>query len=104
MFLRFVIEYEFSDAFVDIRRLIGGQKGVSHLRGSECDIRVQSIRESVHFITSPNFPQMYPSNTSCTYILDGLQGDQNLEKVILQFETFNVINDLTAVATAPALT
>lgn len=47
---------------------------------------------------------MYPSNTSCTYILDGLQGDQNLEKVILQFETFNVINDLTAVATAPALT
>lgn len=31
---------------------------------------------------------MYPSNTTCTYILDGLQGDQYLEKVILNFETF----------------
>lgn len=29
----FVIEYEFSSSFVDIKRLIGGQKGVSHLRG-----------------------------------------------------------------------
>lgn len=46
----FVIEYEFSEDFVDIKRLIGGQKGVSHLRGSECDIRVQSNRETVSFL------------------------------------------------------
>lgn len=68
-----MIDYEFSESFVDIKRLIGGQKEVSHLRGSECDVRVQSKRETVHYITSPNYPQLYPVNTSCTYILDGLQ-------------------------------
>jgi hypothetical protein len=71
---------------------------VSHLRGSECDIRVQSNHETVHYITSPNFPEMYPVNTSCTYILDGLQGDQNLEKVILQFETLNIPSDLDPIS------
>lgn len=35
---------------------------------------------------------MYPPNTTCTYILDGLQGDQNLEKAILTFETFSLLN------------
>lgn len=71
---------------------------MSHLRGSECDIRVQSNHETVHYITSPNFPEMYPVNTSCTYILDGLQGDQNLEKVILQFETLNIPSDLDPIS------
>lgn len=82
----FAIDYEFSTRFVDIVRLIGPQRRISHIRGSECDIRVRSNRESVHYIQSPNFPEMFPSNTTCTYVLDGLQSDQNLEKVILHFE------------------
>jgi hypothetical protein len=89
----FVIEYEFSDRFVDVHRLTSRQKGVSHLRGSECDVRVQSNRETIHYIQSPNYPDMYPDNTTCTYILDGLQGDQNLEKVLLTFEEFAVLSD-----------
>jgi hypothetical protein len=100
----FVIEYEFSNRFVDLNRLIGSQRSISHLRGSECDIRVRSNRESVHYIHSPNvlfanckcilhsfpqqYPDMFPPNTTCTYVLDGLQSDQNLEKVLLRFETF----------------
>ena len=34
---------------------------------------------------------MYPLNTTCTYVLDGLQGEQNLEKVILTFEEFALL-------------
>ncbi|CAD5206954.1 unnamed protein product [Bursaphelenchus okinawaensis] len=95
----YLIEYEFSDNFVDIKQLLAGQRGVSYLTGSECDVRVQSNRETVHYIQSPNYPNAYPPNTTCTYILDGLQGDQNLEKVILNFENFAVIsNDDTSTA------
>lgn len=39
------------------------------------------------------YPNVYPANTTCTYIIDGLKGDQNLEKVILTFETFAVLSD-----------
>ncbi|TKR94272.1 hypothetical protein L596_008579 [Steinernema carpocapsae] len=89
----YVIEFEFSDDFVNVLELLDGQKGVSHLRGSECDVRVESNRETTHFIQSPSYPNMYTTNTTCTYILDGLQGDQNLEKVLLTFETFAVLSD-----------
>lgn len=37
------------------------------------------------------YPNIYPPNTTCTYILDGLQGDQDLEKVILGFEEFSLL-------------
>lgn len=50
----FLVEYAFSDLFVDVRQLVAGQKGVSYLTGSECDVRVQSHRESTHYIQSPN--------------------------------------------------
>ena len=86
----YVIEYEFSNRFVDVKQLIDNQKGATHLRGTECDIRVQSSRETIHYIQSPGFPNMYPPNATCTYILDGLKGDQNLEKVVLEFETFSI--------------
>ncbi|RCN43300.1 CUB domain protein [Ancylostoma caninum] len=89
----FVVEYEFSSRFVDVAQLLHGQKGVTHMRGTECDVRVESNRETTHYIYSPKYPEMYPPNTTCTYILDGLQGDQNLEKVILTFEEFAVLSD-----------
>uniref|UniRef100_A0A914XX19 CUB domain-containing protein n=1 Tax=Panagrolaimus superbus TaxID=310955 RepID=A0A914XX19_9BILA len=89
----FVIEYQFSNKFVNVRKLISNQKGVTHLRGTECDVRVQSNRETVHYIQSPNHPSLYPINTICTYIIDGLKGDQNLEQVVLRFETVNMTPD-----------
>ncbi|VDO07418.1 unnamed protein product [Haemonchus placei] len=49
----FVIEYEFSSRFVDVTQLLHGQKGVTHMRGTECDIRVESNRETSHYIYSP---------------------------------------------------
>ncbi|KAJ1358121.1 hypothetical protein KIN20_016434 [Parelaphostrongylus tenuis] len=89
----YVIEYEFSTRFVDVAQLLHGQKGVTHMRGTECDVRVESNRETSHYIYSPMYPELYPKNTTCSYILDGLQGDQNLEKVILTFEEFAVLSD-----------
>ncbi|KJH44055.1 CUB domain protein [Dictyocaulus viviparus] len=49
----FVIEYEFSSRFVDVAQLLHGQKGVTHMRGTECDVRVESNRETSHYIYSP---------------------------------------------------
>uniref|UniRef100_A0A158PCR7 Cubilin n=1 Tax=Angiostrongylus cantonensis TaxID=6313 RepID=A0A158PCR7_ANGCA len=94
----YVIEYEFSTRFVDVTQLLHGQKGVTHMRGTECDVRVESNRETSHYIYSPKYPELYPKNTTCSYILDGLQGDQNLEKVILTFEEFAVLSDDHSVA------
>jgi hypothetical protein len=38
------------------------------------------------------YPSLYPAETTCTYIVDGLQGVQNLEKVYLTFDAFNIPN------------
>uniref|UniRef100_A0A183DBQ6 CUB domain-containing protein n=1 Tax=Gongylonema pulchrum TaxID=637853 RepID=A0A183DBQ6_9BILA len=89
----YAIDYEFSNEYVDVLELMGNQKGITHLRGSECDLRVESNRETTHFIQSPKYPLMYPANTTCTFIIDGLQGEQNLEKVILTFEKFAVLTE-----------
>ncbi|CAD6184615.1 unnamed protein product [Caenorhabditis auriculariae] len=97
----FVIDYMFSKSFVDVSTMLGGQKGVTHIRGSECDVRVESNTETTHFISSPNYPEAYPANTTCTYIIDGLQGDQNLEKVLLKFESIAVLSYDTTPITGP---
>ncbi|CAJ0575268.1 unnamed protein product, partial [Mesorhabditis spiculigera] len=89
----FFLEYEISSKFVDVEQLLGGEKGVTHVRGSECDVRVESNKETTHHIHSPQYPHKYPANSTCTYILDGLQGEQNLEKVLLTFDTLAVISD-----------
>uniref|UniRef100_A0A915Q495 CUB domain-containing protein n=1 Tax=Setaria digitata TaxID=48799 RepID=A0A915Q495_9BILA len=72
------LDYEFSSRYVDVLKLMGNQLGITHLRGSECDLL---------------YPLMYPANTTCTFIIDGLQGEQNLEEVILIFEKFAVLTE-----------
>uniref|UniRef100_A0A8R1DXR6 CUB domain-containing protein n=1 Tax=Caenorhabditis japonica TaxID=281687 RepID=A0A8R1DXR6_CAEJA len=96
----FIMDYEFSSRFVKIHKLLNGQKGVTHIRGTECDVRVESNRETTHTISSPNYPEVYPANTTCTYIIHGLQGEQNLENVILTFQSIAVLSFDTALATA----
>ncbi|GMS99741.1 hypothetical protein PENTCL1PPCAC_21916, partial [Pristionchus entomophagus] len=99
----YVIEYEFSSRFVDVAALLSGERGVTHMRGTECNVRVESNRETTHFIHSPKYPDLYPANTTCTYILDGLQGDQNLEKVIVTFVEFAVISELGIMSTTGSM-
>jgi len=51
---------------------------------------------------------MFPLNTTCTYVLDGLQSDQNLEKVLLHFEAVAMssstasIENILPLSSAPA--
>uniref|UniRef100_A0A1I7VA47 CUB domain-containing protein n=1 Tax=Loa loa TaxID=7209 RepID=A0A1I7VA47_LOALO len=87
------LDYEFSNRYVNVLKLMDNQLGITHLRGSECDLLIRSNRETTHYIHSPEYPLMYPANTTCTFIIDGLQGEQNLEEVILTFEKFAVLTE-----------
>ncbi|VDK42953.1 unnamed protein product [Anisakis simplex] len=57
----YVIDYEFSNRYVDVGKLLGNQKGVTHLRGSECDVRVESNKETVHYLQSPKRNKFIPA-------------------------------------------
>ncbi|XP_067945830.1 suppressor of lurcher protein 1-like isoform X2 [Watersipora subatra] len=78
----FKAKYTFSDNFVDLGFITDG----THIRGSHCDVRVQSDLESTGVIMSPNFPGPSPSNITCFYYIDGLEDNEHLEKVVLNFE------------------
>ena len=39
---------------------------------------------------SPNYPFPYQTNVVCRYFIYGMQDEQNLERVILDFEKFNI--------------
>lgn len=51
---------------------------------------VLSEGESSGVVTSPNYPHNYPVDVSCHYYIDGLVDKQNLEKVKLLFDDFNL--------------
>ncbi|XP_031631169.1 uncharacterized protein LOC116345699 isoform X2 [Contarinia nasturtii] len=80
--------YEFSESFVklDFIRLSNGV----HIRGSECDQKILSKRESTGFVYSPNYPFPYLPKTVCRYFIYGLQDAQNLERVRLEFQMFEI--------------
>lgn len=62
-----------------------------HIRGTECDQRILSKRESNGTVYSPNYPFPYPPNIVCRYFIYGLQDAQNLERVRLEFfENFDI--------------
>jgi len=51
---------------------------------------VQSDGESSGIVASPNYPDHYPVNISCHYYIDGLVDKQNLQKVKLVFDHFDL--------------
>lgn len=119
--------YEFSESFVKLD-FIKLSNGV-HIRGSECDQKILSKRESSGFVYSPNYPFPYLPKTVCRYeiicyahlvcdphfkcktrqkkqkerknkhehfrlnyryFIYGLQDAQNLERVRLEFQMFEI--------------
>lgn len=56
----------------------------------ECDQKVLSRKESSGYVYSPNYPYIYLPNTLCKYYIYGLQDNQNLERVKLIFEMFDI--------------
>ena len=79
--------YEFSDNFVTTDFI---QSDAEHIRGTECDQTILSKRESSGMVFSPNYPFPYKPNVVCRYFIYGMQDEQNLERVILEFEKFNI--------------
>ncbi|KAF4525770.1 hypothetical protein B566_EDAN002032 [Ephemera danica] len=57
-----------------------------HIRGSECDQKILSKKESRGWVYSPNYPFPYIPKIVCRYFIYGMQDMQHLERVRLSFE------------------
>ncbi|XKL66755.1 hypothetical protein PGB90_010175 [Kerria lacca] len=80
--------FEFSEGFVKLDFI--GKNGGEHIRGTECDQKILSKKESNGFVFSPNYPFPYIPKTVCRYFIYGMQDTQNLEKVRLEFLMFDI--------------
>ncbi|CAO1427442.1 unnamed protein product [Diamesa serratosioi] len=80
--------FEFSESFVKLD-FIRENDGV-HIRGSECDQKILSKKESTGFVYSPNYPFPYVPKVVCRYFVYGMQDAQNLERVKLDFSIFDI--------------
>lgn len=63
-----------------------------HIRGSECDQKILSRKETSGFVVSPNFPFPYIPKVVCRYFIYGMQDAQHLERVRLEFLMFTIQN------------
>ncbi|KRT80064.1 CUB domain-containing protein, partial [Oryctes borbonicus] len=61
-----------------------------HIRGSECDQKILSKKESTGFVFSPNYPFPYIPKLVCRYFIYGMQDAQHLERVRLEFLRFEI--------------
>ncbi|XP_026672046.1 bone morphogenetic protein 1 isoform X2 [Ceratina calcarata] len=80
--------FEFSESFVNLH-FITSFEG-EHIRGSECDQKILSKKESSGHVVSPNFPYPYIPKVVCRYFIYGMQDSQHLERVRLDFLTFKI--------------
>ncbi|XP_063909055.1 dorsal-ventral patterning tolloid-like protein 1 isoform X4 [Zophobas morio] len=80
--------FEFSNSFtkLDFIRKNDGE----HIRGSECDQKILSKKESSGFVFSPNYPFLYVPKVVCRYFIYGMQDSQHLERVRLEFVLFEI--------------
>jgi hypothetical protein len=67
-----------------------GKNDGEHIRGTECDQKILSKKESNGTIYSPNYPFLYHTNIVCKYFIYGLQDAQHLETVKLEFDKFEI--------------
>ena len=61
-----------------------------HIRGTECDQKILSRKESSGHVFSPNYPFPYQPYIVCRYFIYGMQDSQNLERVVLSFDKFDI--------------
>lgn len=66
-----------------------------HIRGSECDQKILSKKESHGLVVSPNYPYPYIPKVVCRYFIYGMQDSQHLERVRLKFLTFKIPKNKT---------
>ncbi|XP_014468464.1 PREDICTED: dorsal-ventral patterning tolloid-like protein 1 isoform X2 [Dinoponera quadriceps] len=80
--------FEFSEGFVSLDFITNYQG--EHIRGSECDQKILSKKETSGFVVSPNYPYPYIPKVVCRYFIYGMQDSQHLERVRLEFEQFKI--------------
>ncbi|XP_025831406.1 cubilin isoform X2 [Agrilus planipennis] len=80
--------FEFSNSFTKLD-FISKNDGI-HIRGSECDQKILSKKESSGSVFSPNYPFPYMPKLVCRYFIYGLQDAQHLERVRLEFALFEI--------------
>ncbi|KAK9744250.1 CUB domain [Popillia japonica] len=80
--------FEFSNSFTKLD-FISKNDG-EHIRGSECDQKILSKKESTGFVFSPNYPFPYMPKLVCRYFIYGMQDAQHLERVRLEFLRFEI--------------
>ncbi|XP_043580060.1 cubilin isoform X1 [Bombus pyrosoma] len=85
--------FEFSESFVKLD-FITTYEG-EHIRGSECDQKILSKKESSGFVVSPNYPFPYIPKVVCRYFIYGMQDSQHLERVRLEFRQFKIPKNKT---------
>lgn len=85
--------FEFSERFIGLD-FIEKNNGELIL-GTECDQRISSKGEQhSNLLVSPNYGiGKYPSSTQCIYYLYGLNDKFNLQKIRIQFDTFDLPNN-----------
>jgi len=64
-----------------------GERILKHIRGTECDLHVQS---DGHSSTKIRSPMTYQPGVECTIVLDGMQSRRKLEHVTVTFQSFNI--------------
>ncbi|XP_069357624.1 cubilin isoform X2 [Maniola hyperantus] len=80
--------FEFSESFVKLDFI--SKHDAEHIRGSECDQKILSKKESTGFVYHPNYPFPYIPKVVCRYFIYGMQDSQNLERVRLEFQNFSI--------------
>ncbi|XP_076304820.1 suppressor of lurcher protein 1-like isoform X2 [Tachypleus tridentatus] len=80
--------FEFSESFTKLGFI--ENSGGQHIRGTECDQKVFSKGHSNGTVYSPDWSSFYHPNTVCKYYVYGLNDRQNLERVTLTFEQFDI--------------
>lgn len=82
--------FEFSDKFFDTTFIQG--PNAKHIRGSECDQRLLSLKGTTGSIVSPG-PKTNPK-AICRYIFEGLRTQLDYEKILLKFTEFDLKSPL----------
>jgi len=80
--------YEFSENYVKLDFIQNSD--AEHIRGTECDQKILSKKESRGQVFSPNYPFPYQPYIVCRYFIYGMQDSQNLERVVLTFDKFDI--------------
>ena len=75
--------------YVPVADFISKNEG-EHIRGSECDQKILSKKESRGVVYSPNYPFPYIPKIVCRYFIYGMQDMQHLERVRLSFDKFDI--------------